>query len=90
MTIKPTAGFIYIIPNSSDNSFVMPEEKGVIRMGKVMGVGSNIWHTSGKELNSPCRVGDVVAFTYMEDEDVKVNGKDHYLVSFNRICAIYD
>lgn len=88
-TLHATAGFIYIVPvTTSSTSLVLPEEKTVLRTGVVKSVGGTIYHTSGEELESPVRVGDIAVFQYYEDEDLKFGGKDGYLVSFNRIVGV--
>ena len=89
MKIKPTPGFILILPET-DEFFSIPESLGNVRSGKVSAVGSSIYHASGKEIPSPVKVGDTVFFQYVENHDIEVDGEKGYLVQFNLITGIYE
>lgn len=83
--LQPLNGFVFISPQTSTSSFTIPEDKGVIRTGEVVAIGGSIYHTSGKELPCPVKVGDVVTYQYYEDEG---EGKPYYHVSFNRLTGV--
>lgn len=89
MTFKPTPGFILIAP-LKDDFFDIPEEKTLVRIGRVIETGGDIIHASGKILPSPVNKGDVVAFQYVENHDLKLEGEDYYCVQFNLITGVID
>lgn len=86
--VKPSYGYILIAP-LTDSFFTMPQGNKMLRMGKVMAVGGNIYHASGNVLPSPVERNATAVFTYYEDEDITIQGQPFYLVPFNRIVGTY-
>lgn len=88
-TLIPSNGFILIKPENTNEFFTNPELKGNLRIGRVIKTGAHLIHASGKDLPPPVKEGVVAVFQYLENQDISIDGQNHYLVPFNLITAYY-
>ena len=89
--INPIDGFVVIEPQTEDDFFTLQETKTLLRTGKVIATGGQIYHVSGVALPCPVNVNDTVVFQYVENQDYTdpKTGKKYYIVSYNSIAGKY-
>lgn len=93
INLKPTAGHLLIEPaeavKKTDSGIYLPDtsdEKP--QKGKVLAVGPAQVTDSGKKIESPAKVGDMVVYKKWGGSEVKINGKEYLFAKFEDILAI--
>jgi len=92
--IVPAAGYVLIEPDEAPkktvSGIVLPEshdEKP--QQGRVLTVGADEIMEGGKGKRvAPCKKGDVVIYKKWGGNEVKVEGKECYLLKFEDILAL--
>ena len=90
--IHPVAGYLLIEPQKQESTtvsgIVLPESRqDKPQQGKVLSVGDTIF-TDGREIKSPCQIGDIVIYREWGGKEYKEDGTDLLLLKFDDIMAI--
>ena len=90
--IHPVAGFILVEPQKKESTtasgIVIPEShQDKPQQGKVLAVGDAIY-TDGKEILSPCQIGDIVIYREWGGKEYKEENVELLLLKFDDIMAI--
>ena len=90
--INPVAGYILVEPQKQEKTtasgIVLPEShQDKPQQGKVLAVGASIF-TDGREVKSPCQVGDIVVYKEWGGKEYKEDNVDLLLMKFDDIMAI--
>lgn len=93
--IKPIAGYCLIEPIEAEKKtaggLYLPETSEDKPMkGKVLEVGSEHLHESGKYISCPVKKGDVAYYKKWTNQEVEFEGKQYLLVAFNELLAILE
>ena len=90
--IHPVAGFLLIEPQKQERTtssgIVLPEShQDKPQQGKVLAVGDSIF-TDGREVKSPCKIGDVVVYREWGGKEYKEENVELLILKFDDIMAI--
>ena len=90
--IHPVPGFILVEPQKKESTtasgIVLPtSNQDKPQQGKVLSVGASIYD-DGREIKSPCAVGDVVIYREWGGKEYKEDTTDLLLLKFDDIMAI--
>lgn len=90
--IHPVAGFLLVEPQKQERTttsgIVLPEShQDKPQQGKVLAIGDAVYN-DGREVKSPCQVGDIVVYKEWGGKEYKEDGVDLLLLRFDDIMAI--
>lgn len=90
--IHPVAGYLLVQPLKKESTtvsgIVLPDNHSEKpQEGKVLSIGDSIFD-DGKEIKSPCQVGDIVIYREWGGKEYKEDGTDLLLLKFEDIMAI--
>jgi len=90
--IHPVAGFLLVEPQKQERTttsgIVLPEShQDKPQQGKVLAVGDTTF-IDGREIKSPCKIGDVVVYREWGGKEYKENNVELLLLKFDDIMAI--
>lgn len=90
--IHPVPGFILVQPQKKETTtasgIVLPENnQDKPQQGKVIAIGDTTF-IDGREVKSPCNIGDVVIYREWGGKEYKEDTTDLLLLKFDDIMAI--
>lgn len=90
--IHPVAGYLLVQPQKQEKTtasgIVLPDNhQDKPQQGKVLAVGGSIYN-DGREINSPCKVDDVVVYREWGGKEIKQDNVELLLLKFDDIMAI--
>ncbi len=94
--LRPLEDRIVVEPMSemetSVSGIIIPDSvsKGKPKKGKVVAVGEGKYDTNGKRIPMDIKVGDVVLLEDWGATEVKIDGKELYVIDAGRILAILE
>lgn len=94
--LTPTEGFVVIevrqMENMTKAGILLPEgmEEGLENTGIVEGYGTGALHYSGKHVECPAEVGDMVLFKKGAGLDITLRGKKSRFMRFDDILGVFD
>jgi len=92
--IKPLSNNVLVEPEKAEtktaSGIVIPDTVGKERpdQGKVVAVGEGKRNTDGKLIPMSVKKGDKVMFAKYGAEEIKVKGKEYFIISEDNILAI--
>ena len=98
MKLKPLSDRVLIEPveeeQKTDSGIILPDtvEKSKVLRGKVTATGPGKLNDKGERVSLSVKVGDEVLFKkpWSDDDKLKVEGKEEYLVDENDILGIIE
>ena len=94
--LRPLEDRIVVEPMSemetTASGIIIPDtvSKGKPKKGKVVAVGAGKYDTEGKRIPMDVKVGDVVLLEDWGATEVKIDGKELYVVDAGRVLAILE
>jgi len=95
-TLRPLEDRIVVEPVSemetSASGIIIPDSvsKGKPKKGKVVAVGAGKYDSDGKRIPMDVKVGDVVLLEDWGATEVKIDGKELYVIDVGRVLAILE
>lgn len=95
MKIRPLAGYVFVEPKEvetkTSSGIILPESATAEKPqeGKVVGVGNAVV-SDGKTIEPPVKVGDMVIYKKWGTNEIKVEGKEFYLIKFEDLMAVVE
>ena len=92
--IKPAAGYVLLKPEEEEKTtasgIVLPDthEGERPQQGKVIAVGAEGLHESGKPVPAPCKKGELVIYKKWGGNEYKVEDEEYMFVKFEDILGV--
>lgn len=93
--LKPLMGYCLVEPSeastTTSSGIYLPEssqEKPA--QGRVLAVGDDLHLPGGQVISAPVKVGQVVVYKKWGGDEIKLNGKEYKLVSFNDLMGVIE
>lgn len=94
MKLQPVSDYIIVEPQKQEiktkGGIVLPDtvEKEKPQQGKVIAVGAGKMLENGARAKMQVKTGDVVLFTKYSPTEVKVEGKEYFVIKEDDVMAI--